>query len=131
MSRYKIAVQLEDVKQNRKAYRFPATPFVAKTVQYIQYCMKEKLILIADNIPQDALDAAVVSVCKSRDIPLVVAKDSQATLFSISHSLKIYSLENLPRGRYVICYNCPDHKLDPGMVALVVVYGHTGDMKFL
>lgn len=131
MSRYKIAIQLKDEPRERKAYRFPATNYVAKTVQYIQYCIRERLIYIADNVPQDALDAAVVAVSKGTKIPIVVPDDSKATLFSISHSHKIYSLQNLPRSRYVICYNCPDHKLDPEIKALVIVYGHTGDMKFL
>lgn len=133
MSRFKIAIELHlgDEAIKRKAYRFPATPYVAKTVQYIQYSIKEKVIYIADNVPQDALDAAIIAVSKGLDVPVVVSTDSKAILFSISHSQKIYSLENLPRTRYVICYNCPDHKLTPGMKALVVVYGHAGDMKFL
>jgi len=131
MSRFKIAIQLHNESKERKAYRFPATNFVARTVQYINYCIKEKLIYIADNIPQDALDAAVVSISKTLDIPIVVNTKSKATLFSISHSHKIYSLDNLPRSRYVVCYNCPDHKLPPDMKALIIVYGHTGDMKFL
>jgi hypothetical protein len=131
MSRYKIAIQLQNIPVERKAYRFPSTNFVARTIQFIQYCIKEGVIYIADNIPQDALDAAVISVSKSCDIPVVVESESKAMLFSISHSQKIYSLENLPRNRYVLCYNCSDYKLSPGMKALVVVYGHTGDMEFL
>ena len=133
MSRYKIAVelQLEGEAVKRKAYRFPSTNFVARTVQFIQFCIDEKVIYIADNVPQDALDAAVISVSKLRDIPVIVNDDTKATIFSLSHSQKVYSLNNLPRSRYVICYNCPDHKLPPEMKAIVVVYGHTGDMKFL
>lgn len=131
MSRFKIAIQLQNEPKERKAYRFPATNFVAKTVRYINYCVKEKLIYIADNIPQDALDAAVIAVSKSLDTPIVVSTESKAVLYSISHSQKIYSLESLPRNRYVICYNCPDHKLPPSIKALVVIYGHTGDMNLL
>ncbi len=93
--------------------------------------MKEDVIYIADNVPQNALDAAVISVSKTHDVPIVVPTSSAAMLFSISHSRKIYSLEHLPRTRYVICYNCADYKLSPGMKAIVVIYGHTGEMKFL
>lgn len=131
MSRYKIAIQLQNQSEERRAFRFPSTNFVARTVQFIQYCIKEGVIYIADNIPQDALDAAVISVSRSRDVPVVVNSENKATLFSISHSQKIYSLENLPHSRYVICYNCSDYKLSPGMKALAVIFGHTSDIKFL
>jgi len=131
MSRYKIAIQLQSHSEKRKAYRFPPTTYIARTVRYIQYCIKEGVIYIADNVPQNVLDAAIIAVSKSFDVPVIVKTDSKALLFSISHSQKIYSLENLPRNRYVLCYNCPDNKLLPGMKALVTVYGHTGDMKFL
>lgn len=131
MSRYKIAIQLQNQLEERKAYRFPSTNFVARTVQFIQYCIKEGVIYIADNIPLDTLDAAVISVSRSCDVPIVVNSENKAALFSISHSQKIYSLENLPHSRYVICYNCSDYKLSPGMKALAVIYGHTSDIKFL
>ena len=131
MSRYKIAIQLQNEVVERKAYRFPATNFVARTIQYIRYCMDERVIYIADNVPQNALDAAVVSVSKTTETPILVSTDTKALLFSISHSHKIYSLENLPRSRYVICYNCSDHKLPSDVKAVVVVYGHIGEMKFL
>lgn len=131
MSRYKIAIQLGNELKERKAYRFPSTNYVARTVQFIRYCIEERVIYIADNIPQTVLDAAVITISKSLKTPIVVNSDSRAILFSISHSHKIFSLENLPRNRYAICYNCLDHKLPPDMKAIVVIYGHTGDMKFL
>jgi len=130
MNRYKIAIQHQNKLEERKAYRFPATKYVARTIQFINYCMDEKVIYIADNVPQNVLDAAVISVSKTTEVPIVVSTDSQARLFSISHSHKIYSLESPPRGRYVICYNCSDHKLND-IKSVVVVYGHTGEIKFL
>lgn len=132
MNRYKIAiVRLKDQPEKRKAYRFPGTRYVSRTVGYIRYCINNKVIFLADNIPQDALDSAVIKISESYDIPVIVDSDSTARLFSISHSHKIYSLNNLPKDRYVICYNCPDTKLPSKFISIVVIYGHTGDLLFL
>ena len=82
MSRYKIAVQLQNEVVERKAYRFPATNYVARATQYLHHCVEEGVIYIADNVPQNALDAAVIAVSKKIDTPVVVDSDSKALLFS-------------------------------------------------
>jgi len=131
MSRYKIAIQMKNETVERKAFRFPATHFVARTVQYILHCVEGKAICIADNVPENVLDLAVTKVSNILDLPIVVDTSFKAQLFSISHSLKIYSLNNLPINKYVICYNCTENKLPVGVMAEVMVYGHTRDIKFL
>ena len=87
--------------------------------------------MVADNIPQDALDSAVIQISKIYDAPIVIKSESDAILFSISHSHKVYSLEKLPTTRYVICYNCSENSLPYDVQIVGTIYGHTRDLKFI
>ena len=131
MDRFEIAVHFKNQRKAVKAFRFPPTRYAGKAVKYIEYSIANDGICVADNIPQDALDSAVIHISKIYETPIVIESESEALLFSISHSHKIYSLENLPKSRYVICYNISENSLPYDTQVVGTICGHTGNLKFI
>ena len=131
MDRFEIAIHFKNQRKKIKAFRFPPTRYAGRAVKYIEYAITNDGIFVADNVPQDALDSAVIQISKIYDAPIVIESEAQARLFSISHSHRVYSLEKLPRSKYVICYNCSENKLPYDVQVIVSIYGHTGDLKFI
>ncbi len=131
MDRFEIAVHFQNQRKKIKAFRFPSTRYAGQALKYIEYAITNDGIYIADNVPQDALDSAVIQASKIYDAPIVIELESQARLFSISHSHKVYSLENLPKQKYVICYNCSENSLPYDVQVIGTIFGHTRNIKFI
>ena len=131
MGRFEIAIHFKNQRKKVQAFRFPATRYIGQTVKYIEYCIANNGIMVADNVPRDALDSAVIEISKIYDSPIVIELESDAILFSISHSHKVYSLEHLPSTKYVICYNCFENSLPYNVQVVGTIYGHTRDFKFI
>lgn len=131
MDRFEIAVHFKNQRKKIKAFHFPPTRYAGQTVKYIEYAIANNGIMVADNVPRDALDSAVIEISKIYDAPIVIESELQAQLFSISHSHRVYSLEKMPQGKYVICYNCSENSLPFDVQVIGTIYGHTGSLKFI
>lgn len=111
MDRFEIAVHFKNQRKQIKAFHFPATRYAGQAEKYIEYCIDNEGIYIADNVPENALEKALVNISEIYEAPIIVELESKAQIFTISHSYKAYSLEYLPKRKYALCYNCPGEKL--------------------
>jgi hypothetical protein len=102
MDRYSIALG----KRNG-AFKFPSTQSVARTVKYINYCIKHKATFVASNIPEFILFSALVKVSLSSQVPILVKHEEKARVLSTAYSHKpIYTPKTMPFFAQVICYDC-------------------------
>lgn len=131
MNRFEIAIHFKNQRKKIKAFHFPATRYAGQAIKYIEYSIANNAIMLADNIPQNALDSAVIEISKIYDAPIVIESESKAVLFSISYSHKIYSTENLPKLNYAICYNCTKEDLPYETQVIGTIYGYVGNLKFI
>ncbi len=122
MDRYKIALADEYLPE-RRLFHFPPTRTVGRTVKYIKHCIMKEGIFIADNIPEDALNGALIEISKLYNAPILVKTPKMAQLFAISYSYRqIFGQENLPKGRFFVLYDCFEEDLDRSIEPIIAVY---------
>ena len=132
MDRFEIAIHFKNQRINRKAFHFPTTRYAAVAVKYIEYCITNEGIFIADNILESALESALIQASEIYDVPIVMDGASKANIFSISHSYKVYSLENIPtRNKYVLCYNCLETDLPSEYNVIGIVFNNRDKFKLI
>ena len=118
MNRYEIALG----KRN-KAFRFPPTQSITKTLKYMNFCAQNRTTFVADNIPVFILEAAMVKMSETTKIPIVVDSKEKALLLSTAHShSNILSIDNekISHYSYVICYNCSPSSITGSKPYLVI-----------
>jgi len=80
------------------AYRFKASGSMSRVLSYMKKCMEDGMVLDADEIPESALDAAVVKLSKESDVPIIVTSQVDAHLLSISQShRRVFMFDDLPK----------------------------------
>lgn len=131
MDRFEIALHFKNQRKKRRAFHFPATKYAGQAVKYLEYSIVNEGIFVADNVPSRALDSAVIRISQIYEAAVVIESESKALLFSIAHSHKVFSLENLPINKYIICYNCSDNLIPLDYQVIGTVYGHTKDLVFI
>jgi hypothetical protein len=102
MDRFSIALGKQNV-----AFKFPPTQSVARTVKYIDYCIKNKAPFVAHNIPEFILFPALVKVSFYNQVPIMVKSEEKARVLITAYSHKhIYAAKTIPYFPQVICYDC-------------------------
>jgi hypothetical protein len=103
MGRYQILRKLSNIKPI--AYRFKSSNSINVVSNYIKKCITDKVSFDANNINTIILDPALVKVSKELDVPIVTGSEDMANIFSITHDIKVYSINNIPLTvPEVICY---------------------------
>lgn len=131
MDRFEIAVHFKNQRKKIKAFHFPATRYAAHIEKYIEYCIENEGIFIGDNVPENALENAIVKISKIYGTPIVVKTESKAHMFSILNSYRAYSLEELPPSKYALCYNCSENDLPFDVNIIGTVYSSREPFLFI
>jgi len=88
MNRYQLAVRRANPKPPRGEVRFVAKDNLAYVQRCIAFCRKNRLTLLADNVPRGTLDRSVVEYARSNDMVIVVATVEEAMALSSAYSYR-------------------------------------------
>jgi hypothetical protein len=123
MDRYQIAIDKRDLKPRR----FQPTSSVKKVGEYLHYCIKNKWVFSSKNIAAAVIEVALIKISLAMSVPIIVDSEKTAQLLSMTYSHQFYTKDNLitvlPLLFFanVICYNCPEVTLPPGITVLLTV----------
>ena len=131
MDRFEIAIHFKNQRKRIKAFHFPATRYAVHIEKYIEYCIKNEGIFIGDNVPESALEKAIISISKIYDTPVVVESESRAQMFTILNSYRVYSIEMLPPSKYALCYNCSENSLPFDVNIIGTIYNTREPFSFV
>ena len=131
MNRYKIAIANEFLP-DRRLFHFPPSRTVGRTVKYIKHCISKDGVFIADNIPEESLNGAIVEISKLYNAPILVKTLKEAQLFSISYSHRhIFPENDIPLGQFFILYDCFEKDLSRKIEPIVTIYTNKDAIQYL
>ena len=98
MNRYEMSVRRNNVPTENPAARFKVTSSITEIGTYIRHCIEHQKVFRAEDMPEGKLDAAVVMISKSTDVPILVDSADDVLALSTAYSHRaVYSRETLPR----------------------------------
>jgi len=131
MNRYKIAIANEFLP-DRRLFHFPPSRTVGRTVKYIKHCISKDGVFIADNIPEESLNGAIVEISKLYNAPILVKTLKEAQLFSISYSHRhIFPENDIFLGQFFILYDCFEKDLSRKIEPIVTIYTNKDAIQYL
>jgi len=126
MNRYQMSVRRNNAPTENPAVKFKVTSSITEIYAYIRHCIEHQVVFRAEELPEGKLDAAVVQMSKSTEVPILVDSFDDILALSAAYSHRaVYSQETLPKKvNLVIQYTRNMSRAPEGVrVRVVIVKG--------